>query len=266
MAQDGYPPDPRTWRSFERIERRAISAARFSVFVTPSAAQMYRERYPERAKSIRLVENGYSEEVLGADERFASEPLNPGRVTILHSGIVYPEERNPTELFRALSELRRNAPASFDRLKLRFRAPVHSALLEQLATKFGVESAIEILPSIDYACAIAEMRRADALLVLQANNCNAQIPAKLYEYFSARRPMLVLADPVGDTAAAARMAGVEAIAPLEDGGAIAVLFERFAAGDDVGAMPSVRAIEGASRRARTRVLAALLDEALRAET
>ena len=33
-------------------------------------------------------------------------------------------------------------------------------------------------------------RRADALLVLQASNCNEQIPAKLYEYLRTGRPIL----------------------------------------------------------------------------
>src|SRR5690349_2654256 len=34
MAQDGYPPDPAQWRSFKRIEARAVTRASGSVFVT----------------------------------------------------------------------------------------------------------------------------------------------------------------------------------------------------------------------------------------
>ena len=63
MAQEGYPADPRIWRSFERIERRAIESAAFSVFVTGGAAHMYRARYPDvPGARLRVIENGYDEE------------------------------------------------------------------------------------------------------------------------------------------------------------------------------------------------------------
>ena len=44
MAQDGYPADPRLWRSFKDIEEKTIRHARSSVFTTPGAARYYKER------------------------------------------------------------------------------------------------------------------------------------------------------------------------------------------------------------------------------
>ena len=38
------------------------------------------------------------------------------------------------------------------------------------------------------------------LLLLQASNCNDQVPAKAYEYLRCHRPVLALTDPAGDTA------------------------------------------------------------------
>ena len=64
-----------------------------------------------------------------------------------------------------------------------------------------------LAPPIGYGEALAEMISSDALLILQASNCNDQIPAKLYECLRARRPILGLTDPAGDTAAALRAAG-----------------------------------------------------------
>ncbi len=257
MAQDGYPPDPALWRSFDRIERTSVARAHACTFTTPGAVDEYRRRYPRRAERISLLENGYDEETFqGA---CGGEPLNPGRLTLLHSGIVYPSERDPTMLFAALGELKRNDRASYDRLRLRFRAPVHGDLIESLASRNNVEDVIEILPSIGYREALAEMMRADALLVLQAANCNAQIPAKLYEYLRARRPILALTDPVGDTARTVRAAGMDAIAPLDDAPAIAALLARFVREPGHGTLPDEAAILGASRRGRTRELATLLD-------
>jgi len=259
MAQDEYPADPVTRRAFFRIERGAVMRASRSTFTTPGATEIYADRYPERADRLRLVENGYDEETF-AGVQVPPEALNPGRVTLVHSGVVYPRERNPRELFAAMQALKRDAPATFDGLRIRFRAAVNERRLSDLAAEHDVADAVEILPPVTYREALREMLRADGLLVLQASNCNQQVPAKLYEYFRARRPILVLTDPLGDTARVARDAGIEAIAPLDDATAIARLLARFASDPASRSMASEEAIASASRRARTGQLAALLDE------
>jgi hypothetical protein len=114
---------------------------------------------------------------------------------------------------------------------------------------------------VAYRDALAEMMNADALLILQASNCNAQVPAKLYEYMRARRPILTLTDPRGDTAQVVREAGIEALAPLDDAPAIARLLERFVLAPREATLPTESAILNASRRGRTQALAALLDQA-----
>jgi hypothetical protein len=104
------------------------------------------------------------------------------------------------------------------------------------------------------------MLRADGLLVLQASNCNDQIPAKIYEYLRAGRPIVALTDPAGDTANALAAAGIAAIAPLDNSDAIAKALLDFVAAPSVGTLPSAGAVSAASREGRTKQLAAQLDE------
>ena len=262
MAQDGYPEDPRTWESFKRIEQRAIASARFSVFVTPGAARMYRDRYPAVADRIHLIENGFDEESFAdlSTDGPSHEPLNAGAITIVHSGVVYPSERDPTHLFVALGNMAREGALRPGELKLRFRAAVHDELLRGLAAKNGVEEWIEILPPVPYRAALQEMVRSDALLLLQAANCNEQVPAKLYEYLRTGRPIIALTDPRGDTASVLRDAGVDTATRLDSAAEIAALLKRFV--DDLrqhrarGADPAY--VARASRRERAASLAALL--------
>ncbi|ENO90591.1 glycosyltransferase [Thauera linaloolentis] len=261
MAQDGYPKDPATWHSFARIESQALTAATASTFTTPSALALYRQRYPQLVNSTHLLENGYDEETFSATSGQASGVLNPGRLTLLHSGIVYPSERDPRTLFAALEWLKQSDLETYAQLRIRFRAPVHDALLHELARHHGVEDAIEVFPAIPYREALAEMLQADALLILQAGNCNAQIPAKLYEYMRARRPMLALTDPAGDTGITCRNAGIDAIAPLDDRHAIAALLTRFYKNPNSGTHASEAAIINASRQGRTQELARILHAA-----
>ncbi len=61
---------------------------------------------------------------------------------------------------------------------------------------------------VRYNEALERMQTADILLLLDAPGRRVGIPAKLFEYFGARRPILALADPEGDVGWALRKSGV----------------------------------------------------------
>lgn len=263
MAQNGYPADPKTWQMFSAIERAAMNGARANIFTTPGAAQMYRQRYPAAADRIEVLENGYDEEsFVVAGSGLPDSALNPGIVTLLHSGIVYPSERDPTALFEALGRLKREGKLQAATFRVRFRAAVHDALLQGLAARHDVTDLIELLPPMPYRDALREMLVADALLVMQGSGCNEQIPAKIYEYLRTGRPILGLCDPVGDTAGVLRHAGLDTIAPLASADAIALALPQFV--EQVRScqapLPEASAVDGASRSGRARALARRLDQ------
>jgi glycosyltransferase involved in cell wall biosynthesis len=265
MAQEGYPADPAVWKSFKAIEARAVADARCSTFTTPGAAREYRLRYPAAAERIRVLENGFDEESFaGLASDPAREPLLPGAVTLLHSGIVYPSERDPTQFFMAIAQMVETRQLQAGELMVRFRAAGHDDLLRTLVKRYDIEAFVELVPPIPYRAALEEMLRADALLVLQAANCNEQIPAKLYEYLRARRPILALTDPVGDTAGVVRAAGLDTIARLDSVTDIVAMLGRFIAAVRAGraSLPDADYVAAASRRGRSRELAALLDVAM----
>ena len=259
MAQDGYPADPATWRAYRDIEQAAMQEAACCVFTTPGAARVYRERYPGAKARIEIIENGYDEESF-ADLPAPAVDLT-GPLVLLHSGIVYPSERDPTALMCGLALLRSRHGITPGQLRVRFRAAVHDDLLRGLAKAQGVDDFIDIAPAIAYREALAEMTSVGALLVLQASNCNEQVPAKLYEYLRAGRPLVGFTDPAGDTAAVMRHAGVPYMAPLDDAAAIAAQLWRLVCESRQGlaAVPQAAVVAAASRQARTQALAALLD-------
>lgn len=265
MAQPGYPADARVWRSFKRLEERAAERAALCTFTTPGAARLYGERYPRARERMVVLENGYDEESFAAVEAAGAPcaPLNPGTVTLLHSGVVYPHERDPAPLLAALGRLLRDGGLHPGQLKIRFRAPGHDALLQGLADRHGVAQLVEICPPLPYREALHEMLCADALLVMQGAGCNDQIPAKIYEYLRAGRPIVCLSDPAGDTAAVLRAAGVRAFARMSCADEIAALLPRVV--ERVGAgrepVPDPTTVRGASRRGRAQAFAALLDRA-----
>jgi hypothetical protein len=108
------------------------------------------------------------------------------------------------------------------------------------------------------------MLGADSLLVLQGATCNAQVPAKVYEYLRAARPILGLADPSGDTARVLLAAGIEDVAALEDLGAVTrALREHVTAIRSSGARaPDPAYVARCERRHRSAELSQLFERAL----
>ena len=263
MAQDDYPADRLTHRAFEWIETRTLRACTKAIFTAPGALRLYAERYPELpASRLGIIENGYDEASFAGLE--ARAPLEGERpLTLVHSGTVYSSERDPRALFAALGELVREGVISGTRLKLLLRATGNDAYLSELVRAEGIQDIVSLQPAVGYRAALEEMQRSDGLLVLQAANCNYQVPAKLYEYLRARRPILALTDPQGDTAAVLRSAGVDSIAPLDAKESIRRTLVTFL--EQLRArrapLPSETAVAACSRRARTAQLAAVLDAA-----
>jgi glycosyltransferase involved in cell wall biosynthesis len=262
MIDDAYPTDPWMRKAAAWVERATVRHCTRAVCTTAGAVRSYRNRYPGiPPERFHLIENGYDE------EEFANGMPAPrqagGPFVLLHSGIVYPSERDPRPLFAALGRLRREGSLDSGNFRLVLRAPVHEALLKELAREHGIGDIVEIAPALPYRAALAEMLAADGLLVLQAANCNDQVPAKLYEYLRAARPILALTDPAGDTAALMRAAAIDTVAALDDANAIAQALPRFVALVHSGLAPLAAPafVQAQSRAARTAQLAALLNEA-----
>ncbi|MEP6657300.1 MAG: glycosyltransferase [Betaproteobacteria bacterium] len=264
MAQEGYPEDPAVWKSFRWIEEQALRHARYSLFTSPGALRDYRARYPGiPADRLELVENGYDEDAFtgpGVAASAARGSASVDRLVILHSGIVYTSERDPTQLFRALAELKRGGFIDARGVEFRFRASANDALLHALAEEHAIADLISVVPAIPYRAALSEMMGADALLVMQAANCNSQIPAKTYEYLRAGRPIFALTDPNGDTADLMRRAGVAPIIPLDSMEGIASALPGFLAAlrSRTARAANPEFVAGCSRREVTRALAGLL--------
>lgn len=266
MTEDRYPEDPVVRRACRRIEKETMRRCRYATFTAASAVAMYAARYPDTPPDhLRLIENGYDEEdfaSLAAD----GPPHRPGGpLTLLHSGILYPSERDPTSFFDALARMRAGGEIAPETLRVIFRATAHDNLYGPILAARGLGDIVQLLPAVGYRDALREMMAGDALLLLQASNCNHQIPAKLYEYLRARRPIIGLTDPAGDTASVLRRAGVTTIAPLDNTDAIVALLRdvlpRLRSG--TAPLPDEAEVARNSRRARTAELAHLLDQASR---
>ncbi len=223
MAQEDYPRDRRMWRAFRWIERKAVTHASRLLFTAPGALEYYEAGYGAAVTERgAVIENGYEEAMFDDAERAltAGASARSGPIRLIHAGVLYPEERDPRAFFRALGRLKAAGRISADTLVVSLRGSAHEDLYRGMLADMGIDDIVHLDPAVGYVEALQEMLTADGLLLFQSSGCNFQIPAKTYEYFRARRPILAFTDPAGDTAGVLRAGGVEWIAAMDSDEAI----------------------------------------------
>ena len=261
MTEDEYPQDPHTRSIYRWIERKAVRHAAKILFTAPGAIRMYHQRYPElEADRCLLVPNGYDEPDF---DGIASRP--PGRqLRLVHSGLIYPWERDPRPFFRALARLKAEEQISSESLSVELRACGAETEFQKDVAALGIEDIVHFLPALPYRAALQDAADSDALLLLQAECCDHQIPAKAYEYLRLRKPILALATAGGDTAGLLNETGGATIVDLADENAIHDAMPNFLqqVRAAIHPLPTVAKTKLLSRRSQAERLAACLREAV----
>lgn len=260
------PSDPALLQSRLNVERRCAEAASALVFCTDKAKEICLERYPtlDPAK-CHVISNGYDEWSFVQAEKHVSanaEKPVPGVVQLLHSGTIYPTaDRDPSPFFNAIQKLKISGAVSASNLNIKFRASGHDGYLTGLLDERDISDIVELAPSLPYTSALSEMLEVDGLLVFQGHTSNPAIPAKIYEYLRARKPILALLDSAGSTVELMGRLKVGTVAPITEADAIQVAMNEFL--DQIrgnrGGILNAEQIQSFSRSELTRQLSALFD-------
>jgi hypothetical protein len=265
VTKQQWPIDPTIRRTRLWVERLTLRHCTRAVFASPGSLRIYQERYPEVArKHLVLIQNGYEEDSFREAEALPKpQARGTQQIVLLHSGVLYPSpDRHPGAFFSALGSLMRAGEISPSNLKVILRASSYEDGYRQLIQKEKLDEIVFLEPGIPYRQALAEMLSVDALLIFQGHDSNPAIPAKLYEYFRARRPIFAMADASGDTAGEIRGAGIGTIVPLDSADEIAAGLSKFLSDLRAGRGPVLSAseIRRHSRANKTMELVRLLDE------
>ena len=180
-----YYSEPGWRKRFDAIlEPRILRSAAGLVTVSPIWAEQLRRRH---GKDVTVVYNGY------AEEDFAPPALraDPGEIlTIRYMGSIYRGFRDPAALFSAIALLPDQLRT---RINVEFFSDAGDAVLDAAAAH-RVENVVAVKPRVPYRRALALQMEADVLLLLQSSDQRDEgnLPAKLFEYLYARRPILFI--------------------------------------------------------------------------
>jgi glycosyltransferase involved in cell wall biosynthesis len=241
-------------------ERTVLQGADAIVANAPLAGEDIRAVYPQHARKLHVITNGYDPEAFPAEPR----PL-PGEgplLRLVHTGEVY-LGRDPRPLLDALKELQHEGYPRLPSVRVRFLGRDKDAGFDFNAAiqERGLTDLVERGGQVPYQQALVELVGADVLLLLDSPGRRSGVPAKLYEYIGAQRPILALAEGEGDLARILRESGLlYRVAPPTDPRAIkGALVELIEALKKGVAPPTKEQISRFTREGMAERLAQLLD-------
>ena len=195
------PPLPTSvQRALDRkLERLVVHRADAVVAFSEVLAADFSRRLGREAV---YVSNGWDPELAALpaadDPETVLDPTRPGRQRLVYTGTLTgaegaPTDRSPLPLLDALEELDRARPELTQGLEL----VIVGRLTERdtaMVARFVDRGLVRHLGHLPRATALALQREAD-VLVLVSGSTPSSIPAKLFEYLGARRPILHLGRP-----------------------------------------------------------------------
>jgi glycosyltransferase involved in cell wall biosynthesis len=226
-------------------ERRVFAQADAIVCNAPHARAKLAEALPQWAAKMHIIPNGYDPEIFPQ----ATAPRPAGPVRLLHAGQLY-VGRDPGPILEAVAGI---APGTVPPFQVEFLGRTHYAPGADLATEAhqrGLGETIVCRGQVSYQQTLHEMVAADILLLMDTPHRQIGVPAKLYEYLGAGRPVLATGEQNGDLAAILGQSGVPyRIAPPKNSVAIRTALIELVQGVAQGTLP---AMDDARRRQFTR--------------
>jgi glycosyltransferase involved in cell wall biosynthesis len=191
-ALHGRPPS----RWDVRAERSVLRDADRIIANTPRAMELLATAFPQHRVKMVSITNGFDPDSFSVLD---PAPRDPGAVSLVHPGEVY-ASRDPRPLLEAIRALKPGEIPEGRPLRVRFigRQGPGAPILNDLIRESGLQDIVTFTGQVPYSRSLAEMVAADVLLLLDSAGRRAGVPAKLYEYLGAGRPVLALADPGGD--------------------------------------------------------------------
>lgn len=163
----------------DRMERQILARTDLALFTSASAERLYRDHFPELRRS-RVLYNGF-------------EPLTPSAgspsgqpLTWMHAGSTYSGIRSLEPVVRAIERIRDEVPVRFVLI-----GPEPRRELE-LARSLGLDEQVSWLGRLELHATLRTLQSAHRLVAVVADVHPHSIPAKVFDYLSVGRPLLVL--------------------------------------------------------------------------
>jgi len=213
------PPEVET--AFSRwlgrfLEKRVVMRAGKVVTTTPELTELFRKIFPDKeSNAIMTIMNGFDDQDFFGTEKANLDPRRP--ITFLYAGNLY-HGRDPHTMLIALGELLQENRISRDEIRVVFRGvvTVDTSNMRKAIADYRLDDLVQFQPPVGRDAYVRLIFDADILILVQAPQQAAMIPAKTFEYLATGNEILAL---LPEGAASRFLAGFENVA-------IADIFDR----------------------------------------
>jgi glycosyltransferase involved in cell wall biosynthesis len=185
------------------IDQTTLKNASHLTFATSAVKDLYEQKYQAiiSAKST-VIENGYDEANFEKLQTLKDKttPFADKKFSLYYSGVLYPNGRDPIPIFEAISALQSQGIIYSHNFELIFQGAGDGEEFADKINQLKLNKIVKFIEPVSFLKALNNMTQASALLLIQDSRFNKQIPGKIYEYLRTQKPLLVKADPKGETA------------------------------------------------------------------
>lgn len=216
------------------------------------------------ASEFNLINNNNTEVITnGFDEDdFNKNAVEIDRGFILHHSGMINKARNPELLWEVLSELCKENQEFNKELSIQLTGNIDFTVLESITINKLKDKLVHV-EHLAHNEAVQAMQRSPVLLLLlnDTHDILGRIPAKLFEYLAAKRPILVIGNVEGDAAAIIKETNAGSIAEMNNKKdireKILILFDQYRSGQ---LNINSTGIQKYARRENAKCFAKILDE------
>ncbi len=200
-------------KQHKKIDSQTLKQASKLTFATLQVRDLYCKEYGDLvSEKSMVIENGFDESNFKklAELPAMECPFSPNKFSFYYSGVLYAHGRDPKPIFSALALLQHEGKINEDNFELIFQGAGDGQDFLHHLDGLGIAKLVKFIPPVSFIHALSNMMQCSALLLIQDERFNKQIPGKLYEYLRTQKPLLVKS-PMGSATQtlAAKYEGVE---------------------------------------------------------
>ena len=180
-----YYPTPFHKNYSKKLEDAVLKRAAHIIVITRQAKEKLLMQYNFLThQDISIIPHGFDPEDF---EPYRNVTPDPKKFTLTHSG-VFQDDRTPKYFLKAMSSFLNNNQEARSKVELRFIGIMRKNHLKQIA-KYGLQDNVVSTGYVTHSEAVKNLMESDVLWMMLKDN--VRTPGKLYEYFGARKPILI---------------------------------------------------------------------------
>jgi glycosyltransferase involved in cell wall biosynthesis len=175
------------------LEKLVVNHSSKVIVVSPSMKHMFEKRY-DNLEKFKVIFNGFDKNDINLNTSSFNQLKNKhNTITITHTGTFY-GEKNPESFLKALSIVKEKYP--FYKIRVNFVGKIDHSYL-RYSESLKIKDWIKDLGYLPYEESLQYQQESDILLLIPGPG-KGTLTGKVFEYLSAKKPILCVGTPDSD--------------------------------------------------------------------